>query len=126
MSEQENIQQEVPDQLSDILLVLNKETMKLEAVKGIGKDGKLDTVPPTEKNQNKFMRVDKNGEIFSNFFKNFFSQLKNPTQFSFFKVPAASTLEKAAHLPASTAINLKILTGKRCYNWMEIVVRLRV
>jgi hypothetical protein len=99
MSEEENIQQqETPDQLSDILLVLNKDTMKLEAVKGIGKDGQLETVPPTEQNQNQFMRVDNNGNIFSNFFKNFLSQLKNPTQFSFFKVPAITALEQAAEI----------------------------
>jgi hypothetical protein len=98
MSEEENIQQETPEQLSDILLVLNKKTMKLEAVKGIGKDGKLDTVPATEQNQNQFLKVDKNGDIFSNFFKNFWSQLKNPTQFSFFKVPVISALEQAAEI----------------------------
>lgn len=98
MSEENIQQQEIPDQLSDILLVLNKETMKLEAVKGIGKDGKLDTVPPEEKNQSQFMRVDNNGNIFSNFFKNFVSQLKNPTQFSFFKVPAITALEQAAEI----------------------------
>jgi len=98
MSEEENIQQETPEQLSDILLVLNKKTMKLEAVKGIGKDGKLDTVPATEQNQNQFLKVDKNGDIFSNFFKNFWSQLKNPTQFSFFKVPVSSAVEKAAEI----------------------------
>lgn len=98
MSEEEQMQQGIPDQLSDILLVLNKETMKIEAVKGIGKDGQLETVPPTDKNENQFMRVDKHGDIFSNFFKNFFSQLKNPTQFSFFKVPAASAVEKAVEI----------------------------
>ncbi|RLJ75085.1 DUF3945 domain-containing protein [Pedobacter alluvionis] len=98
MSEEQNIQQESPDQLSDILLVLNKETMKLEAVKGVGKDGKLETVPPNKENENQFMRVDKNGDIFSNFFKNFLSQLKNPTKFSFFKVPSVSAVQKAADI----------------------------
>jgi len=98
MSEEENIQQEIPDQLSDILLVLNKETMKLEAVKGIAKNGELETVPPSKEYQNQFVKVDNNGNIFSNFFKNFVSQLKDPTRFSFFKVPAVSALENAAEI----------------------------
>lgn len=98
MSELENQRPEISDQLSDILLVLNKATMKLEAVKGIGKDGELETVPANKKNQNQFMKVDKHGDIFSNFFSNFISQLKNPTKFSFFKVPEFSALKAAFEL----------------------------
>lgn len=98
MSESENTKQESPDQLSDILLVLNKETMKIEAVKGIGKNGELETVPPTKRNENQFMKVDKHGDIFSNFFSNFLSQLKNPTKFSFFKVSAPEAAAAAAEI----------------------------
>lgn len=87
MSESEQPKTETPDQLSDILLVLNKETMKLEAVKGIKKNGELDTVPADKKHQNQFMKVDKQGDVFSNFFSNFLSQIKNSSKFSFFKVP---------------------------------------
>jgi hypothetical protein len=61
--------------------------MKIQAVKSIDENGKMETVDPTKK-QNQFMRVDKSGDFFSNFFSNFFSQLKNPTNFTFFKVPA--------------------------------------
>ncbi|MBT2621865.1 DUF3945 domain-containing protein [Chryseobacterium sp. ISL-6] len=106
MSESQQTTQETPDQLSDILLVLSKETKKLEAVKGIGENGELETVSPNKKNKNQFMKVDKNGDIFSNFFTNFISQLKNPN-FSFFKVPAISAdkvafeIEKAIAQPTS-------------------------
>jgi Protein of unknown function (DUF4099)/Protein of unknown function (DUF3945) len=112
MSESEKPKQETPDQLSDILLVLNKETKKLEAVKGIGKNGELETLPADKKNQNQFMKVDKHGDIFSNFFSNFLSQLKNPTNFSFFKVPAtiavdtAEELQKAIKTPSSDGAQL--------------------
>jgi hypothetical protein len=98
MSETEIPKQEIPEQLSDILLVLNKETMKLEAVKNMDKDGNLETVPPLKKNENQFMKVDKHGDIFSNFFSNFLSQLKNPTNFSFFKVPASSAVDTAKEI----------------------------
>ncbi len=86
------------EQLSEILLVLDKEKKKIQAVTGIDENGKLQTVDPIKKNQNQFMRVDKQGDLFSNFFSNFFSQLKNPTNFSFFKVPALSALDTAKEI----------------------------
>ena len=81
MSEETANTQEMPEQLSDILLVLDKEKMKIQAVKSIDENGKMETVDPTKKNQTQFMRVDKSGDFFSNFFSNFFSQLKKPYQF---------------------------------------------
>ncbi|MCW2263490.1 MULTISPECIES: DUF3945 domain-containing protein [Sphingobacterium] len=98
MSEETTSKQEMPEQLSDILLVLDKEKMKIQAVKSINENGKLETVDPTKKNQNQFLRVDKSGDFFSNFFSNFFSQLKDPTNFSFFKVPAPIAVEKAQEM----------------------------
>ena len=98
MSEETINKQEMPEQLSDILLVLDKKKMKIQAVKSIDENGKMETVDPTKKNQNQFMRVDKSGDFFSNFFSNFFSQLKNPTNFSFFKVPAPVAVEKAQEM----------------------------
>jgi len=98
MSEETINKQEMPEQLSDILLVLDKEKMKIQAVKSIDEKGKMETVDPTKKNQNQFMRVDRAGDFFSNFFSNFFSQLKNPTNFSFFKVPEPIAVEKAKEM----------------------------
>lgn len=98
MSEQNKIKKPIQEQLTDILLVLDKEKMKIVAVKGVDKDGKLKTVPADKKNQNQFMRVDKHGDVFSNFFANFFSQLKNPTHFSFFKVPAFEAIDTAKEI----------------------------
>ena len=95
MSEQTLDTPKSPEQLSEILLVLDKEKKKIQAVKGIDKNGKLETVEPIKKNQNQFMRVDKNGDLFSNFFSNFFSQLKDPTRFSFFKVTEPVAIDMA-------------------------------
>lgn len=91
----EQVAQEIPEQLSDVLLVLDKEKMKIQAVKGIDKDGNLETVDPTKKNQSEFLRVDKHGDFFTNFISNFWRQLKNPTPFAFFKVDADDAVEKA-------------------------------
>ena len=95
MSEETTHRQEMPEQFSDILLVLDKEKKKIQAVKSIDENGNMETVDPTKKNKNQFMRVDKHGDFFSNFFSNFFSQLKNPTNFSFFKVPAPVAIDTA-------------------------------
>ena len=95
MSEETDNKQEMPEQLSDILLVLDKEKMKIQAVKSIDENGKMQTVDPTKKNESQFMRIDKHGDFISNFFSNFWRQLKDPTQFSFFKVPADQAVEKA-------------------------------
>ena len=68
MSEETIDSPQLPDQLSETLLVLDKEKNRIQVVKGIDKDGNLKTVEPNEKNQNQFMRVDKSGDFFSNFF----------------------------------------------------------
>src|SRR5690606_15623942 len=76
-------------QLSEeVLLALAKEENKVKAVKGIDNKGTMQTVNPSKRNQNQFMRVDKQGDFFSNFLSNFVSQLRNPSSFDFFKVPA--------------------------------------
>ena len=98
MSEKISERIDSPEQLSEILLVLDKEKMKIMAVMGIDEKGKLKTVEPTKKNQNQFMRVDKQGDLFSNFFSNFFSQLKNPTNFSFFNVPSPLAINTAKEM----------------------------
>lgn len=96
---------EISEQFSDTLLVLNKEDKSVNAVKGIDTTGHLETVKAYKTNQSQFIRIDKSGDLFTNFFANFFRQLKNPTKFSFFKVAlpeavdVASTLQKHAKKP---------------------------
>lgn len=74
------------EQMMDILLVLDKDKKTISAVKGIDENGELQTVPPKQENNNQFLKVDKQGNAFENFLKNFFNQLKDPTRFTFFKV----------------------------------------
>lgn len=84
---------------TDTLLVLNIHTHQVEIVKGIDKDGNLQKVPPQEKKDNEqLIRVDKNGDLFSNFFSNFYRQLKNPTHFNFFKVSEYDAVNTAKDL----------------------------
>lgn len=90
--------QHYPEQLSDVLLVMDKEKKKIQAVAGVDENGELKTVDATKKNQSQFMRVDKAGDLFTNFFSNFWRQLKDPTRFSFFKVPANEAVETAKQI----------------------------
>lgn len=69
------------EQLSDIILILDKMELLIQAVSKIGKDGKHETVPVDEKHKNSFLKVDKYSSIVENFFKNLWSQLKDPTHF---------------------------------------------
>ncbi|MGL6128871.1 DUF3945 domain-containing protein, partial [Chryseobacterium artocarpi] len=86
MEDIQNTQNQDPS-LINILLVLNPKTNKIEAVKTVDDKGDLKTVPNTKKNQNQFLKIDKQGDLFSNFFSNFLSQLKDPNLFNFFKSP---------------------------------------
>ncbi|RKE81626.1 DUF3945 domain-containing protein [Chryseobacterium sp. AG363] len=84
---------------TDTLIVLNIHTNQVEMVKGIDQDGNLQKVPPQEKKDNEqLIRVDKHGDLFSNFFSNFYRQLKNPTHFNFFKVSEYDAVNTAKDL----------------------------
>ncbi len=94
----ETIQQPMPDQFGDILLVLDKEKKKIQAVTGLDENGKLQTVEPTKNNQGQFLRIDKTGNFFSNFFSNFLREVKDPSGFNFFRVLASEGPDKAKEL----------------------------
>lgn len=69
------------EQISELLFVHNKNDPKagVEAVSEIDEKGKVKTVPALGKNENSFLKFDKNSSILENFIKNFWSQLKEPT-----------------------------------------------
>lgn len=112
MSEQAIDRPQLQEQFSDILLVLDKEKNKIEVVNEIGKNNELKTVTPEKKNESQFMRVDKHGDLFSNFFSNFLHQLKDPTRFNFFRVSLkdaisiANKMQKEVENPSKSGKNL--------------------
>lgn len=87
--------QDLPEQFSDILLVLDQKKNEIRAVKGLDKKGNLETTEAKEENNQEFMRVDKHGDILSNFFSNFLRQAKEPTRFKFFQVPGKQATQIA-------------------------------
>ena len=71
------------EQITELMQVQNKNDPKagVQAVSEIDGQGKVKTVPVDERNENSFLKFDKNSSILENFIKNFWSQLKNPTHF---------------------------------------------
>ena len=80
------------EQMSDIVFILDKMELLLQAVSKIGKDGKYSTVPADKEHSNSFLKIDRYANMFENFIKNFWSQLKDPTRFGILSVKAG-TLE---------------------------------
>ena len=71
-------------QMSDIVLVLDKMELLIQAVSEINKNGMYSTVPADKEHQNSFLKIDRYATFFENFLKNFWSQLKDPTHFGLF------------------------------------------
>ena len=71
------------EQFSELLMVHNKNDPKagLGVVSRVNGKGNCKTVPPDEKNENSFLKFDKNSSILKIFIKTFWSQLKEPTHF---------------------------------------------
>ena len=74
------------EQMSDIVFILDKMELILQAVSKLDKDGRHETVPADTKHRNSFLKIDRYADMFENFLKNFWSQLKDPTRFSILSV----------------------------------------
>ena len=74
------------EQMSDIILILDKMELLLQAVSKLDKDGRHETVPADRKHRNSFLKIDRYASMFENFLKNFWSQLKDPTRFGILSV----------------------------------------
>ncbi len=82
-------------QEKDVLLVLDKQQGKVSAVKGIDKEGNLQTVLPTTGHGGEFMQVDKNSDVFSNFISNFFRKFQDTSGLELFSVKASQAEQNA-------------------------------
>lgn len=87
-----------PDELNEMLLVLDKKQNKMRAVTQLTKDGEVKAAEINDKNQPDFLRIERHSDFFSNFFGNFTRQLKEPTRFDFFRVPFSAGVEIAREL----------------------------
>lgn len=79
------------DLSGETLLVVKEKEQGKQSVKAVtgklDKNGNPKTVLPKDRNNPDFLKIDKHANVLENFFSNFIRQSKNPTHFTFFKVP---------------------------------------
>lgn len=79
------------EQLTDILLLVDRKNKKVEALKEVDEDGTIKKVPADKNQLNEFMHVGHNVDaldIVVTAIKNFYRQSHNPTEFAILRVPA--------------------------------------
>ena len=74
------------EQFSDIILILDKMELLLQAVTKLDKNGRDESVAAKEENRNSFLKLDRYANMFESFVKNLWSQLKDPTRFGILSV----------------------------------------
>ena len=99
------------------LMAYDKKEQKAKGVKGIAANGELETLEASERNKGQFVRVDRFGNFFTNFGKNFLYQYNNPTRFSLYRMEENTPVEQAARKieeaqrPENEAVRRELLWG---------------
>lgn len=96
------------EQMSDIVLILDKAELILQAMSQIDKDDRYETVPADKEYTNSFLKIDRRASVSGNFLKNFWSQLKGPTRFGILSVK-----EKALDDPKVRQTIEDLVVGKK-------------
>lgn len=82
----------------DTLLVLHHETGTVGILKGLGDNGEVNRVSPLDLNHDEMLSIDRNENSFAEFYSTFYQQLKEPSEFSFFKVIEYEAKQTAVNL----------------------------
>lgn len=93
---------------SDIIFILDKMELVLRAVTEIEKDGRYRAEIAEHSRRNTFLKIDRNSNMFENFLKNFWSQLKDPTRWGILSVR-----DKELDTPANKKALEDLAAGKR-------------
>ncbi len=93
---------------SDIIFILDKMELILRAVTEIEKDGRYRAEIAEHSRRNTFLKIDRNSNMFENFLKNFWSQLKDPTRWGILSVR-----DKELDSPANKKALKDLAAGKR-------------
>ena len=103
------------------LMAYDKKEQKAKGIKGIAANGELETLEASEQNKGQFVRVDRFGNFFTNFGKNFLYQYNNPGRYSLYNMPKETLVEQAkekieaAQEPQNEAVRRE-LASTRVYN----------
>jgi len=98
MEKEKNNEADAVERLGDTLLVLHHGSSTIGLVQGIDKEGNLKEIKPEEKHDGEFVRIESKEDSFTCFFADFYRQLKNPSEFSFFKVTEYEAVQTAQEL----------------------------
>lgn len=93
---------------SDIIFILDKMELLLQAVTKIEKDGRYRAAAAENGRRNSFLRIDRNSNMFENFLSNFWSQLKDPARWGILSVR-----DKELDTPANKRALEDLAAGKR-------------
>jgi len=93
-----NNESDTVEKLGDTLLVLHHSSSTIGLVQGIDREGNLKEIKPEEKPDGEFVRIESKEDSFTRFFADFYRQLKNPSEFSFFKVTEYEAVQTAQEL----------------------------
>jgi len=80
------------------LLVLRHSNNSVGIVQAVNPSGNLIDVQPDRNKVDTVMRIDSSESSFTEFYSDFYHQLKDPSQYSFFKVREFEALETAKGL----------------------------
>ncbi|WP_261511325.1 hypothetical protein [Chryseobacterium paludis] len=80
--EKENSVNDRVEKVKDTLLVLNNTINTIGLVQGVDKEGNLKEVLPRNTDSQQMISIDADEGSFTSFFTDFYSQLKNPSDFS--------------------------------------------
>lgn len=121
MDQMNTAQQEQSVDHAGYLMAYDKKEKRAKGVTGIDADGNLTLEEAAGENRHHFMKVDRHGNILSNFGKNFMYQFNNPSGFLFYHMPkdtkpevAAQQIEDCLHSEDESA--RRSLSSHRIYN----------
>jgi hypothetical protein len=98
MEKERNNESDTVEKLGDTLLVLHHSSSSIGLVQSIDNEGNLKETKPKEKHDGEFVRINPDKDSFTRFFADFYRQLKNPSEFSFFKVTEYEAVQTAKEL----------------------------
>jgi len=83
---------------SDTLLVLHNISTTIGIVQNINPDGSIKHTEPNAEHSDQILKIDQKEDSFTQFYSDFYNQLKNPEDFTFFKVTEYEAKETAQDL----------------------------
>ncbi|MDP9959152.1 DUF3945 domain-containing protein [Chryseobacterium lathyri] len=98
MEKEKNNKSDTVEKRGDTLLVLHHSSDSIGLVRGIDQQGNLKEIQPGDKNSEEFVRIEPGEDSFSRFFADFYRKLKDPSEFSFFKVTEYEAVKTANDL----------------------------